>query len=503
MLNMYQQITIKTLKKQGEKNTVIADRLGCHRNTVRNVLQKKLVIKQTRNKPSHFDSYREKIKEFLDKKVTRLRIHEILTEEYGFKRTYDSLCKYVKKEFPSKPVAYGVQISSPGEEGEVDFGYLGMLPNNDGGLSKTWIFIITLAFSRNSYYQLTYDQKVGTLIKALQKAFSFFGGIPKRVKVDNMKTAILKNQHYNLIFNQDFLEFGLHCGFVIKPCSPYHPEQKGKVEAGVKYVQNNFLKGREFNNRADMESRLKAWMVSYANQRIHGTTKKIPAEEFKRMGKQALQSLPEERFAFFQRAVRKVKSNCHLSFENNYYSVPGWLVGKEVTLRWNDHLLRVVYQSEQVALHYLAKQGKGEYLTVRSHLPDYKCFSQTEYQAKYEQKMVKIGAFAHQYFKKVLLTKDHYWFRSIRSILGLTKTYGHQQVNLSLKRALYFGVTNVATIRNICEKKLYLLDQEPELIKKSFSVKSESERDLSYYQLNQPITSKNAFRLLSGLRKRF
>lgn len=461
-----------------------------------------MVVKQTRNKPSYFDAYREKIKELLDKKITRLRIHEILTEAHGFGRTYDSLCKYIQKEFPKKPVAYGVQITSPGEEGEVDFGYLGLLPNNHGGLSKTWAFIMTLSSSRSSYYQLTYDQKIDTLIKAFQKAFSFFGGLPKRVKVDNMRTAILKNQHYDLVFNQDLLEFSLHCGFVIKPCSPYHPEQKGKVESQVKYVQNNFLKGREFKSRADMETQLKAWMVFYANQRIHGTTKKRPAEEFERRERNSLQPLPEERFAFFQRAVRKVKTNCHLNFKNNYYSVPAYLVSKQVTLRWNNHLLRVVYRGEQVALHHLIKEGKGEYVTRRSHLPSYKCFSKTEYQAKYEQKMAEIGPWAHRYFKEILLKKDSYWFRSIRPILGLVKAYDRQRVNLSLKRALAFGATNVATIRNICERKLYLLDQEPELDKKNPSAGLSLARNLSYYRLNQPAKPRSAFRFLPGFRKR-
>ena len=97
---MYKQITIKTLKNQGQKNTNIARQIGCHRNTIRNILLKKNVVaKQSRNRSLYFFPLQKKIKELLGKKITKLRIYEILVEEHGINRTYDSLCKYIKKNF--------------------------------------------------------------------------------------------------------------------------------------------------------------------------------------------------------------------------------------------------------------------------------------------------------------------------------------------------------------------------------------------------------------------
>lgn len=96
MLTMYQQITIQTLAKQGRKKTDIARELGCHRNTVRNIiLVGSAREKQTREKPSYFASYHDQIKEWVDKEVSNLRMYEILTETYHITRTYDSLCKYI------------------------------------------------------------------------------------------------------------------------------------------------------------------------------------------------------------------------------------------------------------------------------------------------------------------------------------------------------------------------------------------------------------------------
>lgn len=104
--------------------------------------------------------------------------------------------------------------------------------------------------------------------------------------------------------------------------------------------------------------------------------------------------MPQEEFAFFNRCVRIVLPNCHVHFENNYYSVPAQLAGKEVTLRFNDNLLRIIHQGEQAALHQKVTGSIGNFVTERHHLPDYKVYSQTGYQARYEARMADIGEYA-------------------------------------------------------------------------------------------------------------
>lgn len=485
MLTMYKQITIKTLHNQGEKKSHIALELGCHRNTVANIVKRdKVIEKQSRARSSVFDPYKQKIQEYLDKKISRLRIFEILVEEYGLKITYINLCKYIQNQFPKRVESYGVQIVEPGEAAEIDFGELGMLPGPLGEKVRTFGLAIVLPYSRLGFYAVCYDQKLETLVKELRHAFNYFGGVPKRLKVDNMKTAILRNQHYDLEFNQDFLEFCYHYQTVITPCTPYSPEQKGTVESGIKYLQSNFISGRIFQDEADIKRQLKNWMDNYANLRIHGTTKKLPREVFLNEEKSTLQLLPDEEFAFFNRCIRVVLPNCHVHFENNYYSVPAILAGEEVTIRFNDHLVRIIHEGEQTALHQRVSGSIGNFVTQRSHLPDYKIYSQTEYQAKYEGKMADIGEYAHKYFTMLITTKQSYWFRSVRIILGLEKEYGKEAVNLCLKRALYYCVTDIVTIKNILKKELYLLDIEPLMIKapNRDSMKEDSmSRPLDYY----------------------
>lgn len=484
---MYKQITIQTLHKQGIKPSEIARQLGCHRNTIRNVLHRENPIeKQTRQKPSSLATHKDQIKEWMDKEITNLRIHELLQETYSVQITYTALCKFIQKHLPKPVEAFGVQQTAPGEEAELDFGYLGMLPGLNGKFVKTWGLVAVLAYSRVGYYAICYDQKLETLVKEVANAFAYFGGVPKKLKVDNMRTAVLENQHYDLQFNQDFLEFANHYSTVIVPCTPYSPEQKGKVESGVKYMQMNFVSGRTFTDNADIAAKLKEWMINYANQRVHGTTKKVPFSVLQQEEKTKLQPLPTEAFAFFNRSTRKVAPNCHIHFENNYYSVPFPHVGKEVTVRWNEQMIRVVYAGEQVALH-LKATGIGNYVTVRNHLPDYKVYSENERQVKYENKLKEIGANAHEYFRWLLTTKEPYWFQIVRGILGLHESYGNESVNKTLKRALFYQVRDVATMRRILEQKLYLEEVEPKLLNTEQTIFVSKDnplcRDLSYYSV--------------------
>jgi len=131
-----------------------------------------------------------------------------------------------------------------------------------------------------------------------------------------------------------------------------------------------------------------------------------------------------------------------------------------------------------VALHQKSIQT-GTYVTHRSHLPDYKVYSTTEHQARIEAKFADMGEDAHIYFR-MLLEQESYWFRIVRSILGLRNIYGDEAVNASLKRAMYYQVRDVMTIRNILEKKLYTVDTEPKLLDRN-STHSTLARELTYY----------------------
>jgi transposase len=474
---MHQQITIKTLHKQNKTNQEIASTMGCHRNTVSNVLKRDQPIdKIVRNKDSVFTPYWDAIKNWLENdQLTMTRIHEKLTEEYEVSGSYDALRRFVRKNMPKRIEAFGVQEHLPGDEVEIDFGDIHAYLQSEQRTVKYQLLAFILPYSGKRYYELCDNQKLETFCRAFEQAFTFYGGVPRKIKTDNLKAAVCKNTHYALEFNQNFLEFANHYGSIVNPCTPYTPQQKGAVEGSVKYAQRNFVPGRTFQDRQDVAKQLEDWITTI-NGKIHSTTKEVINDRFAQE-KDKLQALPSEPFAFFNCVQRTVGLNCHIHFDGNYYSVPFNYVTKIVSVRWNDSILRIIYQGEEIALHRIAA-GRGHYVTNRVHLPSDKIYSETEYQLKHETKMRRIGECGHEYFTLLLAKQPGYWRQTVRSIYGLAEQYGNEALDKALKRALSYGALDTRTIRHILENKLY--DIEESLALPEFS--AANSRDLEYYR---------------------
>lgn len=451
--------TIKTLWEKGQNKSEIARLTGHDWKTVSKVIKAIKEGKQAPLKKPHLrllESHHEKIMCWLEGDLSALRIREELLKE-GLQIGYSMVKDYVASIKKEKKIFLRMH-SEPGEEAQVDFGYVGYTLDNKGKRRKTWIFNMRLSYSRLDFYKKVYDQKVETFILCHINAFDYFGGIPKSIKIDNLKAAILEANFYEPVYQKLYKSFCDHCRFQSLPCRIYQPNDKGKVESGIKYVKNNFFAGRQFKNSDDVDRQLFNWMER-VNVRVHGTTRKVPREEFNRSEKQNLLPLPLEEFNLTKVGIRKVYHDCHVFINQNYYSVPYQYVGKEVQIEVGNNLVKIYFNQEVIATHVEIK-SKGEFSTVASHYPKYKCLSDTEFQEKYQAKMASIGQYAEQLFFSVLENKKNNWTRPVQGILSLTKKYSAEIVNRSCQRALAFGAYEYQIIKNICQTASYNLPLE-------------------------------------------
>lgn len=452
--------TIKTLWEKVKNKSEISRATGHDWKTVAKVIKEVEAGKECLEKkrhPSKLDKYKEEINQYLEEGLSGLRIYEEL-QKTGLKLGYSTIKDYLAKIRKRENIFVRVHTKA-GEEAQVDFGYVGLTPDNNGKRRRTWVFNMRLSYSRKDYYEKVYDQKVETFIQCHINAFNYFGGVPKCVKIDNLKAAILEANFYEPIYQALYKQFAEHYGFSILPCRIYSPNDKGKVESGIKYVKGNFFAGRTFSSGADVDRRLKQWLDKTCNQRLHGTTRKIPAEVFEQEEKKQLLLLPITEFKLLKVGSRKVYHDCHIYVEYNYYSVPFDYIGKEVNIEIGEHLVKVYYQGKEIAQHIRLK-NKGEFSTVKGHYPLYKVLSETDYQEKYQIKMAGVGSYAEQLFFAILKKQPNYWYRAIQGVLSLTKIYPKDIVNLACKRALAYGVNSYQTIKNICANGSYLLPVE-------------------------------------------
>ena len=462
--------TIKTLYQKGYNKTQIGRLLGIDRKTVRKVLKEDAANQKCEEPsseqkpsvwPSLLDDYREYIEIQLAKDLSITRIHQDLQKEFGVKCGYTTLRDYVAKIRKTTPHAYMVLHSLPGEEAQVDFGYIGTLKVN-GVPRKAWVFVMSLSYSRYMYVSITLDQSVQTFIRCHVEAFRFFGGVPQTVKIDNLKAAIVETDFYEPTVQRTYAAFADYYGFLPNPCRVYTPTDKGKVESNVKYVKENCFKGRDFKDLEEAKQFLLSWLKETANRRIHGTTGRKPENVFMEVEKTALNPLPSEDFIFSKSTTATVRTDCHIVHAGNFYSVPYTYIGMDVDVIEVNHLLKIYVSGKEIALHSLCENAKGVHVTDKSHYPSTKNITQEELLSSYREKMADIGngasAFLEAFRNRQMYQCHHY--RSISGILALRKKYGDDAVDKACARACHYGNITYRAVKKICESGLYNLPLE-------------------------------------------
>ena len=266
--------TILTLYKQGLSQRQIARTTNTHRKTVKTIIARykssKIENPIPYNRSSTSDSWHEEIIDLMSNKLSAVRgLHEKLRDK-GYNLSYSTLSKYIRQHNIKNKTCVRFHTEA-GEEAQVDFGDIGKRFDSNGKLRKAYVFNM-LSYSRYDYYEVVFDQRVETWIQCHINAFRYFGVVPKVIKLDNLKAGVVDANFYEPIYQKEYKQMADHYNCLLSPCRPYQPQEKGKVESGIKYVKNNFFAGRDFGSYLDMDKQLHQWL-SKANNRLHGTTK--------------------------------------------------------------------------------------------------------------------------------------------------------------------------------------------------------------------------------------
>jgi transposase len=281
------------------------------------------------------EPFREQVIALQKDGVEGQAIYQLLVEQHQFGGSYSSVKRFLRQLAPSIGRATLRIEVEPGDEAQVDFGTAGQFLDRDlGRIRRAWVFVMVLSHSRHQYAELVFDQTVATWLRLHRAAFEFFGGVPCRVVLDNLRAAIVHAALYDPEVQRSYREFAEHYGFLIAPCRPRTPEHKGKVEqGGVHYVKRNALAGRAFRDIHDGNRHLWRWCLETAGRRVHGTTKRIPLEVFDHIERPALRPLPVTPWELTEWKQAKLHADCHVVFEGAYYSAPHRLLGERLWVR--------------------------------------------------------------------------------------------------------------------------------------------------------------------------
>lgn len=237
----------------------------------------------------------------------------------GYQRSYDIVKRFVSPLRKEADIEATVRFETPpGRQGQADWSQCWTIVA--GRRVKVHLFVLTLGYSRWMYAVATSDEKMSAFLLAHEEAFEFLGGVTHEIVYDNLRSVVLGRDFEGSRFewNPVFWDFSRYYGF--RP-APHRPQTKGKVESAVKYVKR-FLRGKEFTSLDDLNAQLLDWIVTFADQRIHGTTHRKPAEMFLEE-KDLLLSVKDRRaYVLEERSLRYVPKDCLVAYQTNRYSVP-------------------------------------------------------------------------------------------------------------------------------------------------------------------------------------
>ncbi len=382
-------------------------------------------------------------------------------EQHGYNGSVHALYRFLKREVPDAAPST-IKLEFPvAEMAQVDFGMGPLITDRKtGNAFKTWIFVMTLAWSRHQYAEFVVNQSIETWLACHRHGFEWFNGVPRKVRIDNLKAAITKACYYEPTVQRSYADLALGYSFVIDPCPVEDPQKKGRVESGVKYVKNNFVPLREFHGLAHANDELHKWVMGEAGNRIHGSTRQRPLTLFTDSEQPLLQRLPAVTPECATWAKAKLHPNCHVQFEYCTYSAPFSLIGQDLWLEITAHAVRIYRDHELVAIHpRLFKHG--DHSTVNDHLPpDAQAYLMRNPQWCLKQAS-QIGpaclALVEILFGNRVL--DH--LRAAQGLIRLSDQYGRRRLEAACARALAFGAPQYRTVKRILAEGL---DQQPELI---------------------------------------
>jgi transposase len=333
MLRSELVISLHTMRAEGKSIREIARQTGYSRNTIRRYLRcVGIPEKQTRkSRGSKLDPFKPFLQERLQEGIYNCEVLFELLQEKGYTGGRTILKDYVKDFRPPRQVPAVLRYETkPGEYAQVDWGLCDYV-DLDGTVRKVPVFVMVLGYSRATYIEFTKRCDIHSFLRCLIHAFEYFGGIPKVMLTDQMKTVVLgmgddrKPRWHSL-----FADFAAAIGLVPKVCKVRRPETKGKVERGVQYVKYNFLPGKRFVDLQDLNQQALHW-CERINRRIHGTTGERPID---RLREENLSSIPSaDRWEKYLHEPRQVSRDGFVSYDGVRYGVPWRYSGREVTVR--------------------------------------------------------------------------------------------------------------------------------------------------------------------------
>ena len=352
---------MKIMRQEGVKPNYseIARRWNCDYRTVKRYFEQDIIPIRKITKPSKLDAFRTIIEEKANLGCTASSIYHFIKKK-GYEGGETILREFVRSIRVEGEQKATIRFeTNPGLQAQVDWKEKMKLISKQGEVFEINIFLMLLGYSRTKYLELTIDRSQETLMNSMINGFRYFGGVPKEIIFDNMRTVVdqSRTNYHDAVINETFYQFSKDMGFEVWSCRAFRPQTKGKVEALAKLTSRLAPYNNEFNSLEELEEIVRN-VMNDLNNSISYATNKIPREALENE-KEYLLPLPNQELInnYFSKPIRRiVTKESMVTYMNNKYSLEPKYIGKIVNLEVSEDQINIVLNKEIIAVHKLSNK---------------------------------------------------------------------------------------------------------------------------------------------------
>ena len=467
----------------------IATQLSIHHSVVDRVISQAGFPKAERAiRPSMIDPYLPFIVEQLQQypTLTAARLYAMV-QERGYPGGPSLFRQRIAELRPRPtPQAYLRLKTLPGEQAQVDWGHFGHI---EIGKAKRPLmaFVMVLSWSRQLFLRFYLNQQMSNFLRGHVDALAYFGGVPKVLLYDNLKSAVLERRGDAIRFHPTLLELSAHYRFEPRPVAVARGNEKGRVERAIRYIRDNFFAGRQWQGLSDLNQQAQHWCETISGQRPCPENRDLTVQEAFKQEQAQLTTLPDA-FPTHERVSVSARKTPYIRFDLNDYSIPHTHVCRTLTV--NASLTEVsIIEGDQVIARHPRHFGKGEQIEDPAHIQALVTHKRQARQHRGQDRLSKAVP-SSEAFLQQSAQRGERLSTAVNVLIEQLDHYGPAELEAAITEALAQQVPHVNAVGQLLEQRREQRQQAPTIAiplhdkAKGWVVKTASLKD--YDQLSSP-----------------
>lgn len=384
-----------------------------------------------------------------------------MARERGYSGGPDHFRHLVARYRPRPPAEAYLRLRTlPGEQAQVDWGHFGEL-RVGRAVRRLMAFVMVLSWSRRIFLRFFPDAQMENFLRGHEAAFAAWGGVPRVLLYDNLKSAVLERRGMAIRFHPTLLRFAGHYRFEPRPVSVCRGNEKGRVERAIQYIRKAFFAAREWRDLDDLNAQAQAWCDGAAIDRPCPEERSLSVRETFAQEAGLLLGLPADGFPTEERVEVRVAKTPYARFDGNDYSVPHTHVRRTLTVIATPTTVRVLEGEQLLASHErsydrAAQIEDPDHLeALREHKREASAHSRLDY--------LHHAVPPSRELLRRLAERGENLGSATAALLRLLQTYGAAELESALEEALAHESPNPHAVRLVLERRQQQRDEPPRL----------------------------------------